>query len=390
MNLSNISLKSLFRQKGKKVFLLIAMVISLTTVLTLYSYVESQRLDIENQFDEFGANIVITPKSDSLVLSYGGVNISGIVTSLEEIEYSQIGKIKSIENNENIRAISPKLIGAGEVSFNGIRNTALLVGIELEEEKKIKSWWNLKGTFPEGDNEVLIGAAAAEVMKLSIGDTFTIKGTVLKVTSILASTGSQDDNAIMAPIETVQTILGKPGKISLVEVSALCVDCPIDDLVFQISQVMPNSDVKAIRQVMEQKMQVVDQVKKVSITIGTMLVILCGLLIFSTVTGSISDRKQEIGIFRAIGFTKSNIMQIILTESFLISLASGFLGILCTYLTVNLILPSLVDLSTENFRVNIWFAFTGAVSIIMLGLGASWWPAISASNIDPVKTINSL
>ena len=390
MNLSNISLKSLFRQKGKKIFLIIAMVISLTTVLTLYSYVESQRLDIETQFDEFGANIVITPKSDSLVLSYGGVNISGIVTSLEEIEYSDISEINNIENNKNIRAISPKLIGAGEVSFNGITNTALLVGIELEEEKKIKSWWNLNGTFPEGDHEVLIGAAASEIMKLSIGDTFEIKGTELKVSSILASTGSQDDNAIMAPIGTVQKILGKPGKISLVEVSALCIDCPIDELVAQISAIMPNSDVKAIRQVMEQKMLVVEQIKKVSITIGSMLVVLCGLLIFSNVTGSISDRKSEIGIFRAIGFTKSNIMQIILTESFLISLTSGIIGIVLTYLTVNLFLPSLVDINTANFRVNIWFALTGAVSIMMLGLGASWWPAISASNIDPVKTINSL
>jgi len=390
MNLLNISVKSLFRQKGKKVFLIIAMVISLTTVLTLNSYVESQRLDIETQFDEFGANIIITPKSDSLVLSYGGVNISGIVTSLEEIEYSDIQGINTIENNENIRAISPKLIGAGEVSFNGVTNTALLIGIDLEEEKKIKSWWNLNGDFPVEDNEVLLGATVSEVMKLSIGDTFNIKGTELIVTSILASTGSQDDNAIMAPLQTVQMILGKPGKISLVEVSALCVDCPIDDLVFQISQIMPKSDVKAIRQVMEQKMIVVDQVKKVSLTIGIMLVILCGLLIFSNVTGSISDRKNEIGIFRAIGFTKFNIMQIILTETFLISLISGVLGIILTYMTVNLFLPSLIDINTENFTVNIWFSLSGAVAIIILSLGSSWLPAISASNIDPVKTINSL
>jgi ABC-type antimicrobial peptide transport system permease subunit len=232
MNLSNISLKSLFRQKGKKIFLIIAMVISLTTVLTLYSYVESQRLDIEKQFDEFGANIVITPKSDSLVLSYGGVNISGIVTSLEEIEYSDISEINNIENYENIRAISPKLI----------------------------------------------------------------------------------------------------------------------------------------RQVMEQKMLEVVQVKNLSITSWSMLVVLCGLLIFSTVTGSISDRKHEIGIFRAIGFTKSNIMQIILTESLLISVFSGVVGIMLTYLSVNLILPNIIEMNTENFAVNIWFALTGAISIMILGL----------------------
>ncbi len=390
MNLSNISLKSLFKQKGKKVFLIIAMVISLTTVLSLYSYVESQRMDIERQFDEFGANIVITPKSDTLVLSYGGVNLSGIVTSLEEIEYSDVSEINNIENNKNIRAISPKLIGTGEISFNDTTISALLVGIDLEEEKKIKSWWNLNGTFPEKQNEVLIGATAAEIMNLSIGDIINIKDTELVVSSILATTGSQDDNAILAPLKTVQTILGKPGKISLIEVSALCIDCPIDDLVTQITEVMPNSDVKAIRQVMEQKMQVVNQVKKVSFTIGTMLVVLCGLLIFSNVTGSISERKHEIGIFRAIGFTKSNIMKIILLESFLISLASGILGIFLTYFMVNLVIPSVVEINTANFQVNIWFALTGAVSIIILGLGASWCPAISASNIDPVKTINSL
>ncbi len=137
-------------------------------------------------------------------------------------------------------------------------------------------------------------------------------------------------------------------------------------------------------------MLVVDQVRKFSLTIGIMLMILCGLLIFSTVTGSISERKHEIGIFRAIGFTKSNIMQIILTESFLVSFAAGILSIVFAYLSVQLLLPSIMNVEAVNLRLNIWFTLTGVVSIIALGLSASWWPAVSASNIDPVKTINSL
>lgn len=389
MKLINISLKSLSRQKGKKAFLVSAMTISLVTILVLLSYVESQRLDIERQFDEFGANIIITPKSDNLVLSYGGVNISGIVTHIEEIRSDDVPAIYSIENRKNIRAVSPKLIGAGEISVSGVESTALLVGIDLEEEKKIKGWWKLDGTFPEKADEALIGASAAEKLGIAIGDSVKIQDRPLTVTAVLKTTGGQDDNALMAPMETVQQILGKPGRISLIEVSALCNDCPIDELVTQISAVMPGSDVKAIRQVMEQRMQVVRQVETITLTVGVLLVLFCALLIFSNVTGSISERKKEIGIFRAVGYTRNDIMTIILSESFILSLISALSALILSSAAITW-LPGFFGMDSSNYYVNVSYAAAGAVSLIALGIASSLWPAYSASKMDPVKAIGSL
>lgn len=111
MNLLDITLRSVMRQKGKKSFILIAMVLSITTVFTLYTFTKSQTNKIEKQFDEYGANIIITPKTDSLSLSYAGISFSEVV-SVNEINKDELQKISGIKDFVNIRAISPKLIGA--------------------------------------------------------------------------------------------------------------------------------------------------------------------------------------------------------------------------------------------------------------------------------------
>jgi putative ABC transport system permease protein len=389
MKLINISLYSLKRQKSKKIFLLSAMILSLATILTLFTLIENQQKKIENEFDEFGANIVITPKTESLSLSYGGINLGGIVTSIEEIKETDVEKIYSIENNENISAVSPKLIGVGQVQAGDLKSEVLLVGVIPEEERKIKSWWDIEGEFPIEDNEILAGRDVAEKLNLSTGSEVSIQDKVFTVTGILRLTGSQDDSALIAPISAVEEILGKHGKVSLIEVSALCSDCPIDELVSQIAFLLPEVNVRAVRQVMEQKMLIVGKISRFTWAISLILIILCGLIVLSTVSGSISERKKEIGIFRALGYSRSNIIRIILSESLIISFSAGIIGCIAAISASYTFLPILADIEVTELFFNKSSFLVGVLGVIFLGTGASWWPAVYASNIDPVKTINS-
>ena len=388
MNIYKIILSGLKRQKGRKILLLISMVIGFTTIMSLYYYVDSQKRAIESQFDEYGANIVITPKSDSLSLNYGGVNLSGIVTTIEEIDRDEVREIWSIRNSSNLRAVSPKLIGVEKASIGERVENVLLVGVDPNEETKIKAWWQVDGVYPSGADEVLSGVEAARSLGLTVGDTVTIKGRAMRVTGVLKTTGSQDDNALIAPLASVEQIFGKPGKISLVEVSALCSDCPIDEMVAQISGVMPNAQVRAIRQVMDQRMIIVGKIEKLVFSISAVLICLCGLLIFATVSGSITERKKEIGIFRTIGFSSGFIMRIVLGEYLFIGVAAGIAGIGITFLQTSFILPALSDLSVISVQAGT--LALGFLSLVVLGIVASFLPARRAANIDPVQSINSL
>lgn len=381
MNIINIIISSLKRQKGKKIFLLVSMVLSFTTIMSLYHYVDGQRREIESQFDEYGANIVITPKSDSLSLIYGGVNLSGIVTTIEEIDGGEVSRIWTIHNSKNLRAVSPKLIGAEKISVRGHEENVLLIGVDPEEESKIKGWWQVEGRYPSAEGEILSGSEAALKLGLSVGDSVNIKGRAMRVTGILKDTGSQDDIALIAPLGDVERIFNKTGKVSIVEVSALCSDCPIEEIVAQISGVMPNADVRAIREVMEQRMIIVGKIEKLVLSISAILICLCGLLIFATVSGSITERKKEIGIFRAIGFSSGFIMRIVLGEYLFLGALSGIAGICATIVFAILLLPG-VGLDSMVLGA-------GFLLLIALGILASFLPARRAANIDPVQSINS-
>src|SRR5512139_189563 len=102
MKLKNISINNLKRRKGKVFFLILGLTIGITTVVALISITRRMNEDISNKLDEFGANIVIIPRSDDLALSYGGMNIGGVSVDAQNLQDSDVPKIRQIEVQESI------------------------------------------------------------------------------------------------------------------------------------------------------------------------------------------------------------------------------------------------------------------------------------------------
>lgn len=125
MKIIQISLLSIRRQMGKRLLLMMALALCLAAVLSLVIFVQSQERSIEKQFDEYGANIIITPRKEDLSLSYGGITVNSIITDQQELKHQDAEAIYTIANNENIRAVSPKLVGSGRpVSRIGRRGSS--------------------------------------------------------------------------------------------------------------------------------------------------------------------------------------------------------------------------------------------------------------------------
>jgi putative ABC transport system permease protein len=390
MNLRDIALISLRRQKGKKSFVLVAMALGCATVISLFIFTETQRRTIENQFDEYGANIVVLPKSDNLGLSYGGVSINGVVANLQEIRLSDIEKIWQIPNRDNIRAVSAKLLGAVQVKNGHLQAQALLVGVSFEEELRIKPWWEIDGDIPSESGEIIVGSEAAEKLQIRVGDIVIIEDNELMVSALLRPTGSQDDSIIFADFSLVSSLLGKEGVVSLAEVSALCSDCPIELITDQLSSALPNANVREIKQVMKQKMQAVQQFGRFVFTVTLVIVAIGGVLIFTSMMGSVTERKNEIGVFRAMGFKRVHIAIIILTEALLLSLIAGVVGTVAGLLISYGALPYLLSISRETLAIDLRIAGISLPAMVFVAMVAAVYPALRASRVDPVMAINSL
>jgi putative ABC transport system permease protein len=386
MKLHNISLNNLRRRKAKMAFLTIGLMVGIATIVTLVTLTKSMSSDIERKMDEFGANILITPQSNDLSMNYGGINLGGVTFDQREIKEEDLAKITTIKNNKNIAAVAPKVLGSVKVASRDV----LIVGVQFDKELRMKQWWNIFGEAPKGDNEVLLGSDAAKVLNVMAGDAVEIKGEKFKVAGVLDQTGSQDDSLIFAPLGKVQRLLGKEGKITLVEVAALCSGCPIADMVNQIAEKLPEARVSAIQQVVEGRLKALDQFRRFSYAMAGVVVFIGSLIVFVTMMGSVNERTTEIGVFRAIGFRKSHIMRIILLEAALVSLLAGFLGYAAGMGGAKLALPFMAESKNAHLVWDTAVAFGSISMAVLLGLLASLYPALHASKMDPTEALRAL
>ncbi|MBM4351499.1 MAG: ABC transporter permease [Deltaproteobacteria bacterium] len=386
MRLKDISINNLRRRKGKVFSLILGLTIGITTVVTLISITRMMNEDIANKLDEFGANILILPRSDDLSLSYGGMSVGGVSVDAQTLMDSDVPKISQIEAKENLSTVSPKLIGVMEIEGKKIP----LMGVQFSEEIRLKKWWKIHGSEPKSRDEALLGNEVAVRLFKSTGDTLPINGKPVRISGILDETGSQDDFAIFADLTFVQEVMKKPGSLSLIEVSAYCNTCPIEEIVRQISKQLPHAKVTAIKQTLQTKMEALDHFKKFSVGISIIVLLIGSLIVFTNMMASVNERKREIGIFRAIGFRKSHVVRIIFLEALIVGLIAGIIGYAWGLGVSQVIGPMITGMKGGKIFIDPLLAIGAIFLSSLIGILSSAYPAIHASKMDPTTALRAL
>ncbi len=374
------------RRKAKMLFLVLGLIIGISTVVTLISITESMTMDIEERLNQFGANIIMVPKSDNLSLSYGGIDVGGVSYEVKEFDQKDLVNIRKIKNYKNLGIIAPKVLGPVVVKNKKV----LLMGVIFEDELALKTWWHKKaGTFPKKNEEIILGSQVASLLGISVGDTIDLSGKQFKVATVLKPTGASEDKAIIAELSESQKILNKEGKISMVEIAAFCQGCPISEMTLQIAEKFPNGKVTAMKQAVMSKMQSIELFKSFSLGVSILVVFIGSLLVLVTMMGSVNERTREIGIFRAIGFRRGHVMQIILLEALLLGIIGGIIG----FVLGNMVAYGIIPIVMKGGAFAGINSSLGIISILMavgLSLLASLYPAYKASNMDPSEALRSL
>jgi putative ABC transport system permease protein len=385
MRLTDVTLRNLRRRVGRKLLLMLGLTIGVATVVALVAITGTMQADVANKLDEYGANILIVPKANDLSLSYGGVTVASATYDVGELTVADLGRIETIKNARNISVIAPKLLGA--IPMGG--RSVLVAGVRFEDELRLKQWWDLEGAEPVTADDALIGLRLAHLLDLHRGDQVEINGHAFRVTGILAQNGSQDDDIFFIDLAAAQQVMGKPGSVSLVEVAALCTECPIEDMVEQIAGVLPQARVTALRQAVTLRMETVGQLSRFALAVSVVVIAIGTLVVLTTMLGAVVERRQEIGLFRALGFRQQHVMRIILGEATLVSLGGGLLGWLLGMGTAVVLAPRLADV-TAPVNWNPWFAFGAIVGAVVVGLVGSLYPAVNAARLDPTTALRSL
>lgn len=393
MNIFRIALSNIKRRKVKMLFLMIGLIIGVATVISFVNILKAMESELGDRIDEFGPNSIILPRSEGMDINYNDNMGKNISFDLQKLTMDDIPKIKSSSVSEYINIISPKLVGAVEAN----KQKTIIVGIESRNEFTQKPWLSLnQKDMVAGSNElsfidlpsenVILGSSAAKALKAKPGEIILIDNEEFKVFGILNELGAEDDGLIYANLNEVQVLLDKPNELSMIEVSAYCNNCPIEEIVVGLEESLPNGSVTALRQAALFREETIGQFSKFGLALSGIVLLIAALVVLKTMLSSISERTKEIGIFRAIGFRKMHIIKIIFIEVGIIGLLSGVFGFLTGSLSATFAGPYLAELQGD-IPVDIKMLLPAILLSVGLAIVVSFYPAIKAARLDPAEAL---
>jgi putative ABC transport system permease protein len=247
---------------------------------------------------------------------------------------------------------------------------------------------------------IILGRSLARTLfdeRDPIGEEVKFDNHKVKVIGVLekqpASFGQDRDNFAAIPITTWQSFYGKYGRSVNITVSSFS-KADYADIIEKaigyfrtIRKVPPGEDddfgIFSNESILTQINSMTAGVKIGAYVIALIALLAAGIGIMNIMLVSVTERTKEIGIRKAIGAKKRNILTQFLIESVVLSLFGGFIGII-----IGLIIGNLAG-SALNAPATIpidWVAI-GVFLCIVVGVGFGTYPAYKAANLDPIEAL---
>ena len=396
MRLYQIVVKDVLRRKKRVLYAALGVVIGTMTVVGILTIALAGEARIYDQLEKYGPNLTVVPAISNLDMKLGDLSLGTLTVGenyisedmLPEIRRITDGEIREtlkIEDEGDIATIAPKLYMNADVM--GV--SVMLVGVDPQEEGKIKTWWKIReGEYLERADQALVGAIAAELLEINTGDEIELNGNEITVIGILEETGSNDDYQLFVPMETLQRAFNKEGLISSVDIRALCNACPVEMIADGINQNMSGIRAVAVKQVAASEMGMMEKMNNFMLALAGITLVVGLFGVVNTMMASVHERIKDIGIMRAVGASRSQIVKIFVYEAIIIGVIGGILGYAAGTLLAYAIGPLIFE-GTSITYVPQYFLLSLALATL-IAIIATVYPAFNATRVKVADSFRSL
>ena len=303
--------------------------------------------------------------------------------------------VPMLEAMPSVAAVSPTVSGAGLAVRGEASKSIALVGVELERYDRIVHLRSkiVAGEARLGPGEGIIGRELADDLGVRVGDRVgLITGTVtdsLRVTA-LVDLGVRELNrrTVIVPLRTAQSLVGLPG-------GATSLDLVLTDvwaaqaLAADFSQRFPYK----VESWQETNAQLVAALHAQSISTGLIrgvVMVVVALGIASVLVVSVVQKQREIGILRAMGATRGQVMRIFLLQGLIVGALGSVLGVLLAVALIwafSTLVRGADGLPLFAITLSAGLALGIAGVATLCGILAAVAPARRAANLDPALAI---
>jgi putative ABC transport system permease protein len=396
LKLYHVTAKDTLRRRRRALYTALGVAVGVAAVIAVLTIARAGEEKIYGEMEKYGPNLMIMPAINDMELQLGDLRLGSLAVGdnyisedrLPEIREIADGAIRSalgLDGDEDIATIAPKLYMNAVIQGTSV----MVVGFNPEQEMLIKSWWRMsQGDYPETEYEAILGARASAVLKVQLGDSIMIEGQEVQVVGVLEETGSNDDYQIFIPLETAQRAFDKQGLISSADIRALCSACPVTDIADLVNNSIPGVRAIAVKQIAETEMNLMGKVNSFMLALAGITLVVGSFGVVNTMMSSVYERIKDIGIMKAVGASRGQIIKMFLYESAVVGLVGGIFGYVVGTLLSYVIGPLIFEDLAVSYVLQYLPAALGLA--ILVAAIASVYPAYRASKISVADSLRSL
>ena len=361
MSFLKLILKNPFRKKSRAILSILGIMIGIIVIIALGSISAGLVQSMSNENDE---NFFIM---NNTVENYG---------TPSNLNTESIGNISSIDGIEDTTEYVQGTVmdGTTYLSISGLdKNKLNVMDIGITE-----------GKVYSNNDEIIIGKLLSDSDNKTIGDTINIKDKDYTITGIFETGDSQGDRGIMMNLNESREVCGIGDNEIFLEQVKIKPGADIEQVKSEVDNATPE-EVKALSDASE-----LDSVKSLmnivdgaTVVISALAIIIGGLGVINTMLMSVFDRTKEIGLLKAIGWSKKRIITMILSESMILTITAFIFGSIISIIGLSIL--SQTGLFTPAFPPKIFI--TAFIVSLVVGLVGGFYPAYRASRFEATEAL---
>ena len=275
---------------------------------------------LTTEFRALGANVIVASR-DANANSSGGTLQQSV---LSELPTENAGKpVPAVAFLYVIGAVAR----AGEIHHEA----AVIAGTEGQGLTQVRPGRRTEysADLEKDPAACEVGAKAAVQFKVHIGDSLHLRNQGREATCriyAVVATGGAEDTQIFTKLATAQTLADLPGRISLIQLSVTGTPDSIDRFIVALSQRLPGADVHGIKQLAEAEGKLYNRISGLLSTTVVIVLFLTSLCVMAGMSNVAIERKNDVGLMKAIGGSVRRVVRLFLAEAILMGIAGGLVG----------------------------------------------------------------
>jgi len=396
------ALESLASNKMRSILTILGIVIGVGAVIAMLAVGVGAQDTITGSISGIGSNLLFVFRG----------NQTTDVARIEPLTLEDAEALLDQFQAPSVNKVAPVVNGDVKITYGGESTSTSLVGV-TPSYADVRNYAVTEGEFITQDqylgnaSVVLIGPDVADKLFNRrdglVGETIRIEGQPFRITGVLESKGGgtfgSQDNVVMVPLSTAQERITRRSshRVDMILVSVLNAD-QIQQATDEVSQILRSRHRTKIGQDDFTIFSQQDFVSTAKTITGVLTIFLGGVAGISLLVGgigimnimlvSVTERTREIGLRKALGARKKDILIQFLTESSMLSLFGGVIGIGLGWL-IAFVVGRIAVASGTPFtpKVGIDAILLATIFSTAVGLFFGLYPANRAANLEPVEAL---